>query len=131
MSRRCVFCLVVAVAGLLVASLNAQAQIGSVKVGVNYSHYRGPCPAHVRFTGNIYVDHYPMTYNYLWERSDGARTQRQVVHVTSAAQRHLTILEEWSLGEPGRSTAVWERLRVRTGNTDVASESANVTVQCR
>jgi hypothetical protein len=131
MSRRFVSCLVVAVAGLMVASLNAQAQIGSVKVGVNYSHYRGPCPAHLRFTGNIYVDRYPMTYNYQWERSDGARTEKHVVRVTSPAQRHLTIFEEWALGQTGHSSVVWERLRVRTGNTDVTSEPANVTVQCQ
>jgi hypothetical protein len=131
MSRRCLFCFLLVIAGLFVASRNAQAQIGSVKVGVNYSHYRGPCPAHLRFTGNIYVDRYPMTYNYQWERSDGARSEKHVVRVTSPAERHITIFEEWNLGAPGRSNEVWERLRVRTGNTDVTSEGANVVVECR
>ena len=131
MFQRWVLCFTVAVAGLLVDSFQAQAQIGSVKVGVNYSHYRCPCPAHLRFTGNIHADHYPTTYNYQWERSDGARSERHVVHVTSPGGRHLTIFEEWALGTPGRSTMIWERLRVRTGNTDVTSEPASVQVQCR
>ncbi|MBZ5627357.1 MAG: hypothetical protein LAO06_00660 [Acidobacteriia bacterium] len=117
----------------LVASRQVQAQdpIKSVKVGVNYSRYRGPCPAHLRFTGNIYVDRVPMTYNYQWERSDGAKGKKHVVHVSNSGERHLTIHEEWSLGTPGRTREVWQSLRVRSGNTDVTSEPARVVVECK
>ena len=111
--------------------LQAQDPIKSVKVGVNYSHYRGPCPAHLRFTGNIYVEHSPMTYNYQWERSDGAKGEKHVVHVTNPSERHLTIFEEWNMGAPGRSSEVWQSLRVRSGNTDVTSEAAKVVVECK
>ena len=133
MVRRYLFVLLVVVAVLFVALRQAQAQdpIRSVKVGVNYSHYRGACPAHLRFTGNIYVDRFPMTYNYQWERSDHAMSPKHVVRVTNPAERHLMIREEWTLGAPRQSTEVWERLRVRTGNTDVTSEPATVVVECR
>ena len=133
MFRRFLYCLLVVTAVWLVAPRELQAQdpIRSVKVGVNYSHYRGPCPAHLRFTGNIYVDRVPMTYNYQWERSDGARGEKHVVHVSNPAERRLTIFEEWSLGAPGRSNQVWQSLRVRSGNTDVTSEPAKVAVECK
>jgi hypothetical protein len=133
MSRGCLFCLPIVVGMLFVASRDARAQdpISSVQVGVNMSHYRGPCPAHLRFTGNIYVARFPMSYNYQWERSDGAKTPLHVVRVNSAADRHLMIVEEWNLGAPGRASEVWERLRVRSGNTDVTSDTKTVVVECR
>jgi hypothetical protein len=130
-SRRTLIAALVIIAALCLVSQHALAQISSVKVGANYSHYRGPCPAHLRFAGNIYVDHAPLTYNYQWERSDGAKTEKHVVHVQNPGERHLTIFEEWNLGAPGASKEVWQRLRVRTGNTDVTSDSANVVVECR
>jgi hypothetical protein len=34
------------------------------------------------------------------------------------------------LGAPGRSSEVWERLRVRTGNAYVTSEAATVVIEC-
>jgi hypothetical protein len=72
-----------------------------------------------------------MTYNYQWERSDGARSEKHVVQVAYPSERHLTVFEEWNLGAPGVSKNVWQRLRVRTGNTDVTSNEANVVVECR
>lgn len=131
MPRRWLFGLIGFIAVLLFVFVHhvlGQGPIVSVKVGANYSHYRGPCPAQLRFTANIYVDRYPMTYNYQWERSDGAKTRVQVVHVRNAAERHLIIHEDWTLGAQGE---VWESLRVRTGNTDVSSEPARVIVECR
>lgn len=133
MFRKFIACVLFAMTLAVIGAHQVQAQnpINSVKVGVNYSHYRGPCPAHLRFTGNIYVNHFPMSYNYQWERSDGAKTEKHVVHVSNAAERHLTVFEEWNLGAPGRSSEVWQSLRVRTGNTDVTSEPAKVVVECK
>jgi hypothetical protein len=123
-------CLLVATIFLAASpAARAQGPIKAVKAGVNFSHYRGPCPAHLRFTGNIYVDHYPMTYNYEWERSDGAKSQKHVVHVTGPAQLHIVVREEWVMGSPG-TKEVWQQLRVRTGNTDVTSQPAKVVVDC-
>jgi hypothetical protein len=110
-----------------VSSSKGQSPISSVRVGVNYSHYRGPCPAKLRFTGNINVDRYPMSYNYQWERSDGAKSELHVVRVNNPSQQHLIIHEDWTLSTHGE---VWESLRVRSGNTDVTSEPARVIVEC-
>ncbi len=133
MFRRSLYCLLIGIAVWLAVPRNVQAQdiIRSVKVGVNYSHYRGTCPAHLRFAGNIYVDRVPMTYNYQWERSDGAKGEKHVVHVTNPAEQHRVVFEEWNLGAPGRASEVWQSLRVRSGNTDVTSEPAKVVVECK
>jgi hypothetical protein len=60
-------------------SREGQSPISRVTVGVNYSRYNGSCPANLRFTANIYVDRVPMSYNYEWERSDGAKSGERVV----------------------------------------------------
>lgn len=109
-------------------SAAARGQDVSVRAAVNYSRYQGPCPADLRFTGNIRVDPRIASYNYQWERSDGAKSELKVVRVSNGSGRFLVVHEDWQLGRPGR---VWERLRVRTGNTDVSSEAANVTVECK
>lgn len=106
----------------------ATAQDISVRAAVNYSRYQGSCPANLRFTGNIRVDSRVASYNYQWERSDGAKSELKVVRVSSGSPRLLVIHEDWQLGRPGR---VWERLRVRTGSADISSEPATVTVECK
>jgi len=112
---------------LSVRRAEGQGPISSVRVGANYSHYRGPCPARLRFTGNIYVDQYPMSFNYQWERSDGAKGQLHVVRVNNPEEQHIVVREDWTLSTHGE---VWESLRVRSGNTDVTSEAARVVVEC-
>jgi len=126
---RCLsLCLTMVFAVLVVFISTARAQDISVKAVVNYSRYEGSCPANLRFTGNIRVDLRVASYNYQWERSDGAKSELKVVRVSNGSSRVLVIHEDWQLGRPGR---VWERLRVRTGNIDVSSEPANVTVECK
>jgi hypothetical protein len=111
-----------------VSPSQGQAPIYSVQAGVNYSVYRGPCPARLRFTGNIYVDRVPMEYNYEWERSDGAKSGVRVVRVTDPRMKHVTIYDDWTLSAHG---TVWERLRVRSGNENRVSQVARTVVECR
>jgi len=127
---RNLFCILFLAGVAMVVVREAQAQFRNVTLGVNMSHYHGPCPAHLRFTGNITVENYPMTYNYKWERSDGAHSGSHVVKVNDARDRHIVVTEDWTLSPPGR-TEVWMRLRVRSGNTNVESNSANVVIECR
>lgn len=101
--------------------------IHNVTVGANMSRYTGPCPAHIRFTANVYVDRFPMAYNYEWERSDGAKGGERVVRVNNQAQEHLIFRDDWTLGARG---TVWERLRVRSGNGSFTSLPARVVVEC-
>ena len=69
-----------------IAAVPASAEvIGGVHVAVNRHEYRGKgCPVDILFTASINVsaDHGPgATYNYHWERSDGAKSAVQVVKV--------------------------------------------------
>jgi len=105
--------------------------ISGVEVVSNMSHYSGGCPAHIRFTGKIFVNAYPMTLNYQWERSDGVKGPVKIVHVPSRSTRSITAVDTWQLGAPGKRMQVSAKLRVRSGNTDLTSNSAQVTVACR
>jgi len=107
------------------------APITAVTVAAYPQSYTGPCPAKITFTGKIYVDRYPMTFNYQWQRSDGAKGPLRMMRVPNASTRVLTVIEHWQLGAPGQQKQVWEQLRVRSGNTDITSAPATATINCR
>ena len=64
-------------------------------------NYRGPCPGRPRFTGPIVVKKHPMTFNYPWERSDGAKGSVHVVKVPSAGTKSITEVDSWQVGTRG------------------------------
>jgi hypothetical protein len=105
--------------------------IGSIGVTATPHAFRGPCPAHLRFSARIEVDHFPMTLNYQWERSDGAKGPVRVVRVPSARTKTVTVVDTWQMGRKGDRLDVWEKVRVRSGNADTTSREATVTVDCR
>ena len=105
--------------------------ISEVTASAHPQHYKGPCPAKITFTGRIHVNRYPMTLNCQWERSDGATGPVKVLRVPSAQTRVMTVTDTWQLGAPGQSKEIWEKLRVRTGNTDMSSAPAAATIDCR
>ncbi len=107
------------------------APITAVTAAAYPQSYTGPCPAKITFTGKIYVDRYPMTFNYQWQRSDGAKGPLRMMRVPNASTRVLTVIEHWQLGAPGQQKQVWEQLRVRSGNTDITSAPATATINCR
>ena len=76
--------------------------ITAVTVAANPQSYTGPCPAKIAFIGKIHVDRYPMTLNYQWQRSDGAKGPLRVMRVPNASTRVLTVIEHWQLGSPGQ-----------------------------
>jgi len=109
----------------------AQAPITGVSVTASPRGYTGSCPVHIRFTGLVYVDRYPMVFNYHWERSDGASTPVRMYRVSSPNQRVVRLVEDWQLGAYGQSRQVWERLAVNSGNTHLVSQAATVSFNCR
>lgn len=111
--------------------LAQQQAVTEVTVVANPQAYKGPCPGKLKFTGTMYVSRYPMTLNYQWERSDGAKGPVRVVHIPNAKTRSITVVDYWQVGASGQHLQVWERLRVRTGNTDITSSPATVTISCR
>ncbi len=89
--------------------------------------YNGPCPTKLAFTGTIFVSRYPATVEYQWERSDGARGERQRVEIRSAGQG---VTETWWLNAPGKHLQVWEKLHL-LAPTGMSSDPATVVVNCR
>jgi hypothetical protein len=103
--------------------------ISGVRVVASAQNYRGPCPAKIRFTGTIRINKGPMTLNYQWERSDGAKGEVMVRRVSNPNARTVTVVDTWELSATHKE--VWVKLRVRCGNEDVTSEPAHVTINCR
>ena len=90
------------------------------------STYTGPCPAEIQFVGTIFVSEPPVTVEYEWERSDGARGERHRLEIRSAGQG---VYETWKLGEPTKHMRVWERLHILSPR-NMTSPHAVVTINC-
>ena len=115
----------------LVSVAFAQDPITGVSVTASPQAYTGSCPVHIRFTGLVYVDRYPMVFNYHWERSDHASTPVRMYRVSNPNQRVVRLVEDWQLGAYGQSQTVWMRLAVNSGNTHLVSQAATASFTCR
>jgi hypothetical protein len=114
----------------LAIALAASAQQRTVtRVGVipKPQTYNGPCPAPLQFIGTIHVSRYPVSVEYVWERSDHAIGPRQRVEVTSVGHG---VIDHWKLGGRGEHLHVWEQLHVLSPS-NVRSPRAYVQVNCR
>jgi hypothetical protein len=111
---------------------HAEDLFGPIHVAVNRHEYRGPCPAEILFTGtiNFVQRHHGFVFNYSWERSDGGKSQVNVVHV-QPGQRSMVVREPWRLGGHGQRHDVSVTLRVNSGNTHLRESSPVVHVECR
>jgi hypothetical protein len=111
----------------------AQSPFGALRIGVNRSKYVGGCPVEVIFTGNINMNlPHPkgFTFQYHWERSDGAKGPIQVVH-PDAGKGMLVVKEPWTLGASGTRQDIWVKLFVASGNTHLEQQSQAVSITCK
>jgi len=104
--------------------------ISGVTVVASCQEYNGPCPAKLTFTATVTVTP-PMSFNFQWERSDGAKSKLKVMHVPAGHPPTVNIVEEWQLGSKGKQETVSEKIRVRSGNVDLTSAPATVVVNCK
>ncbi|HUJ00730.1 MAG TPA: hypothetical protein VLY46_10870 [Usitatibacter sp.] len=124
--------LVAAVAVPLVAVAFAafaqQRTVTRVGIVAKPHSYSGPCPATIEFIATIHVSHHPVRVEYEWERSDGARSRREVIDIHAAGEGVSTT---WTIGgHPGERRVVWERLHV-LAPTGISSPEAHVRIDCR
>jgi hypothetical protein len=122
----------IAVAALLVAGFSSAAAaknlVTSVSAKAVPDKYSGDCPAALEFVGTIKVSKFPVTVEYLWERSNRSRTQVRRIQVRSAVQK---ITDEWSVGgAPGAPLKVWEKLTILSPS-NVSSALAKASVSCK
>jgi hypothetical protein len=104
---------------------------GPIRVAVNRSQYVGSCPVDIVFTGTInFTMPHPqgLTFNYYWERSDGAKTPVRIVRPQDS-QRSSVVRETWHLGAAGQKYSASTTLFVNSGNShgSQASPVVNVT----
>jgi len=109
----------------------AREGIGQVTVTARPESFNGTCPAHIHFSARIEIDKYPLSLNYEWIRSDGAKGPLKTWRAPSSGTRSLTATDSWTLGQKGEHIEVWEKIRVRSGNTDITSDSVTVSITCR
>src|SRR5450432_303015 len=105
---------------------------GPIHVATNRSAYNGGgCPVEIVFTAtvNFVMPHAALVFNHHWERSDGAKTAVQVVHV-APDERSMVIHETWRLGAPGNHVDASMTLFVNSGNTHLSEASKTVSVTC-
>jgi hypothetical protein len=89
--------------------------------------WNGRAPAHLRFTGTIFVNNPPVEVEFTWIRSDGAKSPVQRVTIASAGQGFT---DTWDVGAPKEHLKVWERLEVVSPNR-ASSNPAFVVVNCK
>jgi len=107
-----------------------QSPFGDITLIASPTTFTGACPAHLRFEGRVHVNVHPMTFNYHFERSDGAKTGDKVVHVTRAKGDVYVVTDRWQLGAKGQHHQVWEKLVVASGDTKAESNQASAEVTC-
>jgi hypothetical protein len=94
---------------------------------VNPKVWNGRAPAHLTFTGTIFVANPPVDVEYKWIRSDGANGGVQRATIRSAGQGFN---DTWDVGAPKQKMKVWERLQVVSPN-NASSNPAIATVNCK
>lgn len=81
----------------------------------------------LKFSVRIDVRTSPLTYNYHWERSDGAKSAEKVASVKKGVTS-IVINDAWQLGPNSGLKEVWEQLFINTGNTHLSSEQIKIAV---
>lgn len=112
---------------LLVAAAAPAQTVTRVGVVAKPKKFSGRCPAEIQFIGTIRVRRHPVEVEYVWERSDGARSERHRVVIRSPRQ---SVNEYWTLGGRGQRMQIWEQLHV-LAPANIRSVRVPVLVNCR
>ena len=108
-----------------------QSPFGEVTLTATPSRYEGTCPVRVHFAGKVGVTVHPMVFNYHFERSDGAKGEVKMIHVTNPNAQTIGVHDWWQLGAAGQHLQIWEKLYVASGNTRIESNQAGAEINCR
>ncbi|HUI31924.1 MAG TPA: hypothetical protein VLX91_17070 [Candidatus Acidoferrales bacterium] len=104
-----------------------QGRITKVEVGVKPASYTGHCPKTFDFHCTITVNHSPVTVEYEWVRSDGAKGPRAQVEIRHGS---VTVSDRWELGEGKEHLREWEMVHIFSPK-DMNSHKAVITLNCR
>jgi len=76
----------------------------------------------ITFVAVLNLNVIPISFNFHWERSDGARTGVRVISVRNTAEQTYRLVERWTVGQNVATDQLWEKVFVNSGNTHLASE---------
>jgi hypothetical protein len=76
----------------------------------------------ITFIAELNLNVVPVTFNFHWERSDGAKSVQKVVKINNTGANTYTLEEKWSVGSSVQIADLWEKVYVNTGNTHLISE---------
>ena len=75
----------------------------------------------ITFVAVLSLNVIPMSFNFHWGRSDGARTALRVISVNNGAQQVYRLVEKWTVGPSVAVDQLWEKVFVNSGNTHLVS----------
>jgi len=106
----------------------------AIHVTADRDRYIGSeCPIDITYTAGISFK-LPLpkdfSFTYYWERSDGGRTEEQSV-TPGGRDSSVSLKEIWHIGEAGKQYDASVRLRIDSGNTQIAQDSPTVQVICK
>ena len=83
------------------------------------------------FIAELNLNVVPVSFNFHWERSDGAKSAQKVVKIGNTGENRYRLEEKWSVGPTVQIGDLWEKVYVNTGNTHLVSEpiKANVALE--
>ena len=88
--------------------------------------YTGKCPVTVHFSSIINTNHRPVTIEYEWVRSDGAKGPKQTATITNQME---VVRDTWELGGAGEHKTIWEKVHVLSPN-NISSGEATARLNC-
>lgn len=115
------------------AAALADGPFGRVHVAANRAEYIGDhCPITIVYSASINFEPHDrgLSFNYHWERSDGAKGPVRVVRV-SPGERSMLLRESWRLGRRGQEHDASATIYINSGNTHERHVSPTVHVVCR
>ncbi|WP_457607892.1 hypothetical protein [Nitratifractor sp.] len=98
--------------------------IGPMTLHADPTHYTGPCPKKIRFSGSIHFNH-AGTIKYRFIRSDGAAGPIKTLHVDHAGTR--LVHTYWTLNQ---SLSGWVRIKILSPSVHY-SPKAHFNLQCQ
>lgn len=75
----------------------------------------------ITFVAVVNLNVIPISFNFHWERSDGARTAVRVISVRNTGEQNYRLVEKWTVGQNVQIDQLWEKVFVNSGNTHLAS----------
>ena len=75
----------------------------------------------ITFVAVLNLNVIPLSFNFHWERSDGARTAVRVISINNAGQPTYRLVEKWTVGQSVAIDQLWEKAFVNSGNTHLAT----------